>query len=370
MRIAILGTRGIPNNYGGFEQFAEYLSVGLSELGHEVYVYCPRNHPYGKSEWGKVKLVHIYDPEERMGTSGQFIYDLLCIIDSRKRDFDIILQLGYTSSSVWGRLLPSSATTVTNMDGLEWRRSKYSKSVQRFLKYAERLAIRTSDVLVADSKGIQGYLEREYHVQSVYIPYGTNIFSNPQPSALAKFSLEPFRYSMLIARMEPENNIETILTGVLNSRADQKFIVIGKTTSKYGEYLVKKFGTDPRICFLGSLYDIDALNNMRHYSLFYFHGHTVGGTNPSLLEAMGSGALICAHRNEFNHSILENDAFYFSGSADVTALLEQEIEKEAFAHYIRRNIEKIRSSFLWSNIISQYDNLFREARNKKGRPTR
>jgi hypothetical protein len=101
LKIAILGTRGIPNNYGGFEQFAEYLSEGLTEKGHEIYVYSPHNHNYQEKEWRGVKIIHCFDPEYKVGTAGQFIYDLNCILDSRKRGFDIILQLGYTSSSVW-----------------------------------------------------------------------------------------------------------------------------------------------------------------------------------------------------------------------------------------------------------------------------
>src|SRR5690606_15248269 len=127
--IAILGTRGIPNNYGGFEQFAEYLSSYLANKGHEVDVYCSSSHPYQKSLWSKVNLIHIYDPENQLGTLGQFVYDLNCILDSRKRDFDIILQLGYTSNSIWGWLFSSKPIIVTNMDGLEWKRSKYSKPV-------------------------------------------------------------------------------------------------------------------------------------------------------------------------------------------------------------------------------------------------
>ena len=151
MRVAILGTRGIPNNYGGFEQFAEHLSKGLVELGYEVTVYNTHDHPYLSPYWGKVRLIHKWNPERYTGTLGQFIYDLLCILDSRKRKFDIILQLGYTSSSVWGWLLPSRSVIVTNMDGLEWKRSKYGKNVQRFLKVAEKLAIKTSDFLISDS---------------------------------------------------------------------------------------------------------------------------------------------------------------------------------------------------------------------------
>ena len=134
MKIAILGSRGIPNYYGGFEQFTEYLAQGLVLRGHDISVYSSANHPYQESEWNGVKIVHERDPEHKLGTLGQFIYDLNCILHSRKQNFDIILQLGYTSNGIWGWLLSSDHIITTNMDGLEWKRTKYSKPVQQFLK--------------------------------------------------------------------------------------------------------------------------------------------------------------------------------------------------------------------------------------------
>src|SRR5215469_9735731 len=154
MNIGIIGTRGIPNQYGGFEQFAEFIAPALVERGHAVTVYNSSLHPYKENNWKGVNLVHQYDAEGKLGTAGQFIYDFNCIKDSRKRKFDVILQLGYTSSSVWSFLFPKKSVLVTNMDGLEWKRTKYSKPVRRFLRYAEKWAATYSDFLIADSKGI------------------------------------------------------------------------------------------------------------------------------------------------------------------------------------------------------------------------
>ena len=122
-----MGSRGIPNRYGGFEQFAEYIAPALVEKGHQVYVYNSSAHPYREKSWKNVNILRGYDPEDKIGTAGQFIYDFNCILDSRKRNFDIILQLGYTSSSVWSFLYPKKPVLITNMDGLEWKRSKYSQ---------------------------------------------------------------------------------------------------------------------------------------------------------------------------------------------------------------------------------------------------
>ena len=130
MKIGILGTRGIPNHHGGFEQFAESLAVYLVRKGHIVHVYNSSTHPFQQKLFKGVNIIHCFDPENRIGTIGQFIYDLNCIMDAKQRKFDILLQLGYTSNSVWGFLLPKRSIIVTNMDGLEWKREKYNDREQ------------------------------------------------------------------------------------------------------------------------------------------------------------------------------------------------------------------------------------------------
>ena len=355
MKVGIIGTRGIPNHYGGFEQFAEYLSLGLINRGHSVSVYNSHMHPYQESEWRGVRIIHKYDPENRLGTFGQFVYDLLCILDSRKRKFDVILQLGYTSNSVWGNLLPNKSIIVTNMDGLEWKRSKYSKQVRQFLRWAEKRGVQTSDFLVADSKGIQDHLERTYGVSSEFIPYGATVFSNPQEMTLEKFGIRKYEYDMLIARMEPENNIEMILTGFSKSNVNREFVVIGNyTNTAFGKDIFRKFSSDKRIRFLGPVYDIEALNNIRHFSNIYFHGHSVGGTNPSLLEAMACGCFISAHNNVFNRAILEYDAIYFESEEEIFEQVEQNI-KLTFVNQIGNNVLKIEGRYSWEVVIDQYE---------------
>jgi glycosyltransferase involved in cell wall biosynthesis len=365
LKIAILGTRGIPNNYGGFEQFAQFLSIGLIERGFKVFVYSPHNHQFKENLWNGVNIIHRFDPEYRIGTTGQFIYDLNCIIDSRKRNFDLILQLGYTSSSVWSFLFKKPAIIVTNMDGLEWKRTKYGKWTQKFLKVAEKLAVKKSDFLVSDSIGIQKFIKEKYATDSVFIPYGATVFSQPDPSFLKTYDLEPYRYNMLIARLEPENSIEMILDGVQHAEDKKKMIIVGKFNTKYGEYLVQKYKNASNIIFLGSYYDLSGLNNLRYFSNLYFHGHTVGGTNPSLLEAMASHALVVANKNEFNLSILENDAYYFSNSNDVKLVLETVQKDENELQKINSNLEKINTLYSWQKIIDSYYSLFVESQKSR-----
>jgi len=354
MNIAIIGTRGIPNYYGGFEQFAQYLSRGLVKQGHQVTVYNSHKHPYQESVWKDIKIIHKYDPEDKLGTAGQFIYDLNCILDVRKRNFDIILQLGYTSSSIWGRLLPRKNSIVTtNMDGLEWKRSKYPKPVQKFLLYAEKLGVKHSDYLISDSIGIKDYLKEKYGKESVYIPYGSNLFTSPNEGLIKDYKVVKYKFNMLIARLEPENSIEIILDGVSKCTKKDPFLVIGNHETEYGDYLKGKFKDHPHIRFVGGIYDIEVLNNLRHYSNIYFHGHTVGGTNPSLLEAMGSQALICAHDNVFNKAILNEDAFYFKTSNDLVQHLMM-LNKEEQQDKIENNNKKIVDRYSWDTINEQY----------------
>ena len=356
MKIAIVGTRGIPNHYGGFEQFAEYLSFGLVKNGHDVSVYNSHNHPYKRSEWNGVNIRHIFDPEEFIGTTGQFIYDFGCIKDSRKRNFDVILQLGYTSNSIWSWFLPKKPIIVTNMDGLEWKRSKYSKPVREFLKQAERWAVNSSDYLISDSLGIKNYLEEKYNVDSEFIAYGATVFDQPESEMIKeKFpDLIPHNYDLLIARLECENNIETIIKAKIDSQSQYPLLIIGSTENKFGGYLKQTFNNDSRIQFLGSIYDIHFLNNLRYFSNLYLHGHSVGGTNPSLLEAMASGSLICAHQNVFNQSILGQDAYYFNNIEDLTSVFNS-VEKKDHNSILKNNFKKIENIYSWPLIIEKYE---------------
>ena len=354
MKIGIIGTRGIPNHHGGFEQFAEFFSVYLAKKGHQVSVYNSSTHPYKEFFFNGVNIISCNDPESKIGTVGQFIYDLNCIIDSRKRHFDIILQLGYTSSSIWYKLLPKNSILITNMDGLEWKRTKYSKYVQKFLKYAEKLAVKSSDYLISDSRGIQNYLYKKYNAKSKYLAYGAELFTNPKEEILKDYNVEAFKYNMLIARLEPENNIETILDGVVLSNNDQPFLVVGKhDANRFGSYLKDKFYDHKNIKFLGGIYNLEHLNNLRYYSDLYFHGHSVGGTNPSLLEAMSSNTLIIANDNEFNKTVLNDNAFYFKNKNDVKFFLDKMTKKEQIQK-VKSCYNDIEIKYNWDIINKQY----------------
>lgn len=353
LKIAILGSRGIPNRYGGFEQLAQHLSEGLVKLGYSVTVYSSHKHTYKEKKWNDVDIVHCYDAEHLLGAAGQFVYDLNCIRDAKKRKFDVLLFLGYTSNSIWHHFFDKQAVIFSNMDGMEWKRTKYSKPVQRFLQYAERLAVKHSDFLIADAKGIQDYLQKRYNRSSACIAYGAKVMDTENETVLNEYGINKNDYYMLMARMEPENNIETVLDGFSKTAVAVKFVVVGNIANRFGRYLQKKYSKDARILFIGAVYDQIRLHSLKCYCRSYFHGHSVGGTNPSLLEAMASKTFIVVHDNEFNKAIVGNDGYYFTTSEDIGLFIENEaaIDKTAM---IENNFTKIKAQFEWSNIIAQY----------------
>jgi glycosyltransferase involved in cell wall biosynthesis len=276
-------------------------------------------------------------------------------MDARKQKFDVVLLMGYTSCSIWGKLYPKNSTIITNMDGLEWKRSKYSKRVQQFLKYAEKLAVKHSQFYVSDSRVIKQYLEEKYHIYSEYIPYGADVLSEVEREQLDAREAHKEDYFLLMARMEPENNIETILEGFNNSNSNRKFKVLGDTSNRFGQYIRNKFNNDERIQFKGAIFDTPKVRALQNNSYLYFHGHSVGGTNPSLLEAMASEALIAAHNNPFNKSVLHADAFYFSNANEVKHLVETVQRKENERMMVRNNLNKITYQFNWEKIINEYE---------------
>jgi glycosyltransferase involved in cell wall biosynthesis len=356
LKIAILGTRGVPNHYGGFEHIAGYLSRGLVEKGHEVTVYNSSKHPFQGNLWYGVQIIHCFDPEYLIGVPGQFVYDFNCIMDTRKKNYDIILMLGYTSSSVWGFLFPPKSIVITNMDGLEWQRTKYSKPVQRFLKLAEKLAVKTSEFHVADSPVIKEYLDKKYHINSKYIAYGACLDPVTDERPLKEFGLIKYHYFLLMARMEPENNIEMILDGYCLTESKTKFIIIGNTGNGYGTYLVGKYKNDSRIIFLGAIFDEAKVMSITSFCKLYFHGHSVGGTNPSLLDAMAARAPLAIHNNAFNRSIIKDNALLFSNADEVSNLIDS--KKYLNKLHIENNYSTITNEFSWAQIIDQYENYF------------
>ena len=353
MQIAILGTRGIPNRYGGFEQFAEQLAPALVGCGYSVFVYCTHHHPYEGNEFAGVRLIRCFDPEPQIGAAGQFVYDLNCVLDARSRNFDLIYQLGYTTSGIWQWLMPRGPVLVSNMDGLEWSRSKYPAAIKALLRWSERAVVRRSHFTVADAVPIQQYLNDTYAANAVYLAYSAALFENPDVQLLKQIGVEPRQYLLLIARLQPDNHVEMVIQGTLASGTTLPLLIIGDTHNKHGQLLRKKYES-AQIRFIGGLFDRELLDNLRHFAAFYFHGHSAGGTNPSLLEAMSAGARIIAHNNIFNKDVLDQGAAYFSSAADVTAILQSEVSEATWENKVNLNRSTILRRYDPESLMTAY----------------
>jgi len=359
LKIGILGSRGIPNNYGGFEECAENLAIRLAKRGHDVSVYTENQHKLKETVWKGVNRLLIKNPEDKLGTFGQFIYDFYCNRDSRVRDFDVVLHLGYTSDSVWNRIWPKQSIHLVNMDGLEWVRSKYSKPVRRFLKYAEKTAANNADWLIADSVPIQEYLLKNYSKPVRYIAYGADIPTNLSEKGLDFYGLKKQAYDLVVARIIPDNHIEMMLQAKeLSTDKTPLFILCNE--NKFKRQLQERYKHLNQVVFYGPVYEKDRVNNLRHFCRFYLHGHSAGGTNPSLLEAMACSSPVVAHNNKFNKAVLGEDAAYFSTTTELAVIFDT-YKPDSVKIQTLNNIEKIKNKYNWDFITDAYEQLFYEA---------
>jgi glycosyltransferase involved in cell wall biosynthesis len=221
---------------------------------------------------------------------------------------------------------------------------------------AEKLAVRFSHYHIADSVVIQSYLQNKYAISSEHIPYGAEIHYNEDETLLQEFGVKKHEYYILMARMAAENNIEMILDGFHASSSHRKFLVVGSVNNKLGKHLVHKFRNDKRIVFTGGIYNHpQKVHSLKYYSALYFHGHSVGGTNPSLLEAMASRAMVAAHDNPFNRAVLHDDAFYFVSWHEVKDIIETTTRTEQQLAMINNNLTKISEQYNWDTVISKYE---------------
>ena len=353
MRLAILGARGIPARYGGFETFAEQLAVRLVERGHDVTVFCEAA---GKAneEYKGVKLRHV--PTRDLGPLVTVVYDAACLWRARS-SFDVIYMLGYGSSALcwlprmWGRQV------WINMDGLEWARGKWGTMARWYLRLAERIAMRTPDRIIADAAAIKTNLRSRYRKLPPcdVIPYGCEIVSSARAEELKSFGLEPGSYYLVLCRFEPENHIKEIIEGYLDSGTRTRLVLVGDHTRKsaYVQSLVGR--KSDRVLFTGPVYDAAKVQALRFFCRAYLHGHSVGGTNPSLLEAMGCGNVVIANDNPFNREVLGGAGLFFSSPQAVSACIDLVDSGKADIAGMKMNVvERVKEFYTWERITDYY----------------
>ena len=354
MKIAIIGTRGIPDFYRGFEKTAQFIALGLAEKGHDVTVYSSHNHAYQEKEWKGIRLIHAYDPEYKLGGIGNFIYDYNCLKLIKNQQFDVLLQFGATSS-IWSWLMPKGMLTISNIYSLEWKRSHYGYLASKLLKLAERFAGHYSHSIVSDSHVVMQHFQTNYNKGVEVIPQGVASFKPSRQEILGEFALSPFGYDLYVGSLEPNGSLDMILSGVVAGKAKRPFIVVGNCSTKMGKILTDKYGNYSHIRFLGSIYNSEKLNHLRFYSNLYFYGYAGDGSTHLLLEAMAAHCLISAYNNESNRNILGDNAFYYTNANQVTEQLTANLNKEeVYLEWINRNQQKITEVYNWDVVLRQY----------------
>jgi len=359
MHIAIAGTRGIPNRYGGFEQCAQEIAPRFAAAGHRTTVFNPASHEYAEPQYRGVEIVRLSMDEARLGPLGLFLSDWAALRESRRIGADVVLVLGHTPAGLFFR--PTTRrpyALVTNIDGMERWRSKFNRLQKALLKAGEQAAVRHSDVIIADNSGIATYVRDHYGAASDCIEYGAETPTAIKPLSEAGLGLEPGSYFLCIARVEPENNLEMILEGTARGAPDVPIVVIGGMNTPHSKRLASRFGADPRVRFVGGIYDADRLNTLRNNARVYFHGHSVGGTNPALLEAMAARAPIAIHENIFNRAVVDTLTPGFRSAEDVARIAA---DPSIPAGAAQANAERIREHYSWDRIATLYLGAFEKA---------
>lgn len=352
MKIVIVGTRGIPDFYRGFEKGAQLVARGLADRGHDVTIYCAHNHPYQKSHWRGIELIHVYDPEYKLGSVSNFFYDYFCFKDLRNRPCDLVIQYG-PSSGIWSWMLPKNVLLVSNISTIEWRNKKYNKLTSKFLELAEKLAVRYSHSIISDSNLSCSYLRSRYKKRVKFIPPGVDTLSLEEKASLDKHYLQPYSYSLYIGSLEKQDHIEMILDGFVMSSSGNRFLVVGNHTTRFGSYLQEKYSDFAVIEFLGSIYDKHVLNRLRYFSDICYYGRD----EPTYLlyDAMAANCIPSAYGSSANRDVLGNDAFYFTSSSDVSKQLSLVTDKIIdYRKVIESNNRKTADIYHCPIVIDQY----------------
>jgi len=320
-KIAIIGIVGIPAEYGGFETLTEYLTKNLSKE-YEITVFCSsKNNDNKIKNYNGAKLKYTF-----LNANGvmSILYDIISIF--RALMFaDTLLILGVSGCIILPFIhIFSKKKIIINIDGLEWKREKWNIFSKWFLKLSEKIAVQYADVVVTDNKIIQDYVKNEYKRDSKLIAYGANhvVAESISDELKIKHSFLKYNYAFKVCRIEPENNIHIILKSFSEYRLLNLVVVGNWENSNYGKNLKLKYEKIDNIFLLNPIYDQNLLNEFRSNCYVYIHGHSAGGTNPSLVEAMYLGLPIFTYGVKYNRETTKNKALYFYSSNELVDLLK------------------------------------------------
>ena len=366
-RVLILGSRGVPASHGGFETLAEQLSLHLVARGWRVTVYCQQEGrgSIRTDEWRGVERVLI--PVTASGAIGTVLFDWRATLHAA-RQAGTALVLGYNTAAFVPFLRAAGKRVIINMDGIEWQRDKWSKAARGWLRVNERIGAAVAHALIADHPEIALHLQTfTSDAKITTIPYGAFAIDSAPVGHVESLGLAPKRYMLVVARLEPENSVAEIVRAYSARSRPYGLAVVGPVdaeTNTYHRALLAAAGNSVR--FLGPIYDQESLAALRFHALAHLHGHTVGGTNPSLVEAMGAHNAIIAHDNRFNRWVAGESAVYFSGEADLRSALDRlDASDEPLEGMRRGSRARFEKCFTWPQILSEYESLLTRTRTRE-----
>jgi glycosyltransferase involved in cell wall biosynthesis len=355
MRIAILGTRGIPARYGGFETFAEELSTRLAARGHQVTVYCRERPP--ENPWRGVELRYLPAVHHKYLETLQHTFS--STLDLLFRHYDVALYCNAANAIFTPLARMAGARTALNVDGLERRRKKWNVFARCWYLMSEALATFCPDEIVTDAERIRDYYQERYGRSSWFIPYGAPIGPIPSGATLQALKLEPRRYFLYVTRFEPENNPLMVRRAFEQVDTQFRLALIGDAPYARDYIRAVKDTSDPRIVIPGTIYG-DGYHELQANSFAYIHATEVGGTHPALIEAMGRGALVLYLRTEENQEVAGGAGLPFGDERELAAQLRAVLAMTEEERQSLRDaaVQRVRERYSWDAVTSAYERLF------------
>ena len=360
LRIAMIGDRGIPARYSGFSTLVEEVSTRLvANYGMDVTVYC--RSPYADDHpaaFKGVRLVYLSAPGGKSFES--LLHSQRSIMHAALRNYDLAFVVDPGNSPLTWPLALRRMPLVIHTDGMGWKREKWSEFQRRYYRWSESVSARLATGLVCDSEAMRAYYRETYGAESAFLPYGAIVGDPPKHGAPGHFGIEPGKYHLVVARLEPENNLALIIREYKASKARLPLVYVGgaRYESEYSRRITAEAGN--RVRCLGPLYDSDILNGLYRNCCTYIHGHEVGGTNPSLLRAMGMGAACVAMDVIFNREVVQDAGRFFTKEPGQLAGTIEALESDdaARADIGARARERTRLRYRWDAVAAGYARFF------------
>lgn len=368
MRIAILGTRGIPANYGGFETFAEKLSTRLAARGHEVTVYC-RSHYVSrdKTEYQGVRLKVL--PTIRHKYLDTIAHTFLSAINAAPKRFDAVLICNAANSPFIPILTWTGTPVAVNVDGLERKRKKWNRLGQLYYRIGEKTSVWFATEVVTDARVIQDYYLSEYGADSTMITYGAEIERIYNAETIEQFDIKPHEYILYVSRLEPENNAAMVIEAFKKVKTDLRLVIVGDApyADEYKTHLKNLAAEDSRIIFTGFVFG-EGYKALQQNAFAYVHATEVGGTHPALIEAMGFGNCVLSLATPENLEVIGEAAIPYNDTEDLTEKLQKIVDDANLIEEFRKKAqEHIRRQYSWDSITDKYERLFAELARKNGK---